>query len=172
MIIDNGTVIEGSIGTTVCHREANYYDDSDFYGTYYDRNSDEFKEVMYDTTRFAGGGNVIVDASEEIMTMYYRRKEVMGIKEMIHRQYAHANIPDVNKEVKVISGKKYFGRSGKVFWKGANKFRTYYRNGYNKPDSPENQVVGIEDSDGKFFIPMSQVSVINVPSPEEYQFMF
>lgn len=54
-------------GCVLALGEMNYYDDSDFYAVIYDKEKNEIRRVMYDTTRFGGGGNAKVDATEEVI---------------------------------------------------------------------------------------------------------
>lgn len=144
-------------GCTVYVRERNGYDDSDWYATYW--NGEKFVEDLCGTTRCAFPVSASIDAPNEIMEMW--EKELKRRAEIRRLEYAEKikNDPTVGKIVVVIGGRKYKGMTGKIFWRGANKFRTYYRNGYNQPEN--NQILGIENGNDKFFIPMEYVKVIN-----------
>jgi hypothetical protein len=60
--------------------------------------------------------------------------------------------------VRVVGGRKYLGREGRVFWVG-EKVSPYSRR-------PEVRV-GVEDGEGRFFLPAPQVAVVSCPLPPE-----
>lgn len=150
---------EAWTGRTVKVREYNGYDDSDFYATYWD--GEKFVEELCGTTRFAFPCSATVDATPEIMLLWKKECEKQAAIEREEMLKKMAADPTVGKRVSVVSGKKYKGLEGVVFWRGANQYRTYYRNGYNRPEDLHNQVLGIKKDDGtKFFIPATYVEVI------------
>lgn len=158
------------VGCVVNLREMNGYDDSDFYATVWDADQQRFREIEYGTTRFWTYPNhANIDGTPEVMERYKAHLEAV-------RQYGNESLhqieiadPTVGKTVDVIGGRKHKGKTGRIFWRGANQFRTYYRNGYNRPDAMSNQRLGIETESGeKFFIPAEQVKVIGSRfTPEE-----
>ena len=60
---------EGCVLTT---RERNGYDDSDFYAIVWDEAQQCVHEHEYSSTRYAGGGNAVVDATEETIEKVYQ----------------------------------------------------------------------------------------------------
>jgi len=144
-------------------REANHYNDSDFYMTVFDEEKDCFKEIEYATTRAwtypAMGSNV--DATDELKERYAKVQAAIAAHYKKLREEAEAKRPAKGKRVRVVKGRKHVGKEGKVFWQGANQFRTYYKNGYNKPSDDCNQRLGIQQDDGtKFFVPFQYAEVI------------
>lgn len=73
-------------GKVVNVREANYYDDSDFYATYWDEGKQEFVEYMYHTTRCAGLMGVWAprnpDAPADLMAKY---QDFLGVQAELQR---------------------------------------------------------------------------------------
>ena len=69
--------------------ERNEYHDSDFYATVWCDERDMPVEVCYDTTRSAGGGNAVVDATDEVREKYrvWQIETVRKKKEEADRQY-------------------------------------------------------------------------------------
>jgi hypothetical protein len=137
-----------AVGCVVELREGNHYHDSDFYATYYDMDSGAFKEVEYGTTRFwsyPNGANI--DATPEIMALWEAHLKAIRDAARAREAAYIASLPTVGKTVRVVSGRKLEkGIKGKIFWHGANGFKTYYRNGYNQPNPYER--LGIELEDG------------------------
>lgn len=144
-------------GCTVYVREHNGYDDSDWYCTYW--NGEKFVEDLCGTTRYGFPISAHVDADEEIITLWQKELERRAEIRRIEIAERIKNDPTVGKTVVVIRGRKYKGLTGQIFWRGANQFRTYYRNGYNQPEN--NQVLGIKNGDTKFFVPMEYVKVVD-----------
>ena len=57
-----------AVGKTLSVREMNGYDDSDFYASYWDEESQSIKEIMYATTRFwTYPANAVIDATPDII---------------------------------------------------------------------------------------------------------
>ncbi len=60
-------IVPGTVGLVLSEREANYYDDSDFYATVWNLEKGEPQEVIWGTTRGAMGPshgyNCVVDAT-------------------------------------------------------------------------------------------------------------
>ena len=135
-------------GATVSMREMNGYDDSDFYATYYDAESDSFKEVMYGTTRgwtYAAGA--VIDATPEVRAKYDAMLEAERVVANALRAAREAALPKPGRTVKVVAkrGKvgKFNGKVGKVFWYGVDKFRPNYYGG------PPAMRAGVEFEDGE-----------------------
>jgi len=147
-------------GLCVAQREMNGYNDSDFYMTVYEPETDSFKEICFATTRawsypcFASK----VDAPPEIMQKYEQHlREIQEQKcRLIEKQLA--DDPSKDKMVEVIRGRKHKGKVGLVFWRGVNKFKSRYCD----KNLLSNQVVGIEqvNTGQRFFVPADYVKVI------------
>lgn len=151
------------VGLCISDREHNGYDDSDFYMMIWDNEKECPEEIMFATTRgwtYPCYGSS-PDATPEILEKYRLYCEKRDAERKNHYACLKNAEPVEGKIVEVITGKKHFGKTGFIFWRGANKFRTYYRNGYNKPDSSSNQVLGIECDNGvRFFVPAGQTRVV------------
>jgi hypothetical protein len=151
------------IGLCVAEREMNGYNDSDFYMTVYISESDSFQEIQFATTRGWSYPCLAsrVDATPEIMAKYEKHLEELRESQRRLREKRAAANPTKGKIVRVIRGRKHKDKEGRIFWRGVNKFRTYYRNGYNRPDSLHNQRIGIETEGGeRFFVSADYVTVI------------
>lgn len=145
-------VREFAEGCVVATREANYYDDSDFYATYYDADTDSFKEVCYASTRgwtyaaFAG-----VDATPEVAAKYAAFKAAELAAYVADRAAVAALIPTAGKRVVMsfMRGKNKFldGVNGVVFWYGENKFGRGNR-------------VGVDVDGTKYFFAAGNVTVV------------
>ena len=146
-------------GCTVQVREYNGYDDSDFFATYW--NGESFVEDLCGTTRFAFPCLADVDAAPEIIELWRAEQAIRRAAAAAIAAEKEAANPTTGKRVRVLEGRKYKGMEGVIFWRGANKFRTYYRNGYNDPDALHNQNIGVKTDDGqKIFVPATYVVVI------------
>jgi hypothetical protein len=150
------------VGLVLETREYNGYDDSDFYAIVWNEEKGETERVDYASTRgWTYPNGAAVDATPEVRAKY---EAYMGRMRDAARQAAvdaEARRPARGKQVKIVRGRKHYGQTGRIFWQGANRFRTYYRNGYNQPDALHNQRFGIETADGeKFFVGGDYVEVI------------
>ena len=144
-------------GCVISLREMNGYDDSDFYATYYEPESGEFKETLYASTRgWTYPCGAVVDATPEVLEKW--RAYCKARNEAYYAKVAAAEAakPTKGKTVKVIRpvrGKAALkgGETGKVFWYGEDKFSRYskaYR-------------VGVELEEGrKVFISAGAVEVV------------
>ena len=151
--------MEAWTGKTVKLSERNGYDDSDFYVTYW--NGEKFVEELYGTTRYSFMCEASIDAPEDIKILWRSECESRRNRQLELEKAKEALNPTVGKRVKVIGGKKYKNIEGIIFWRGINKFKTFYKNGYSDPESLYNQVVGVKmDTSEKFFISADQVVVI------------
>jgi hypothetical protein len=153
---------ESHKGLVISKGEMNGYDDSDFYAIVWNPEKKETERIVYASTRgWTYPNGAIVDASPEVLEEYSKwSAECVRIEQEKVRELEAKN-PIKGKKVRVISGYKYLNKEGVIFWRGTNKFKTYFKNGYNHPNDPVNQVLGIMTAEGeKFFIPLTQVEVI------------
>lgn len=141
--------------------ERNGRDDSDFLAIVWDLESNRPMHIEYATTRaWTYNNSAIVDATPEIQAKYEAWRKECEELNRIKQAALDAADPKVGKELVVTGGKKHNGKSGRCFWRGANGFRTYYKNGYNQPDQAHNQRVGIETAEGeKFYTDLLNVRV-------------
>jgi hypothetical protein len=97
------------VGCVVSLREMNGYHDSDFYALVWDAESDTFKEVYYDSTRFPQQGHAWVDATEEVKQRY---RNYLAEKERKYRE---------EREKEVIAEREKWmhdtGLTEEQFWK-------------------------------------------------------
>jgi hypothetical protein len=158
----NNWLYDTHVGLCLREYERNGYDDSDFFMVTWDPVKKQPETIMFATTRgwcYPCMGSS-VDASPEIRAEYDAYLKAKEIEESERLAKINAADPQPGKRVVVIGGRKHKGKSGIIFWRGANQFRKYYANGYNRPESPENQVCGIKtDSGEKFFICITQIQV-------------
>ena len=118
-------------GCVVSMREMNGYDDSDFYATYYDAESNSFKETMYASTRgwtYPNGASI--DATPAVMAAYEAYKANLRKVYALMAEKARLVKPEVGSRVKVVGGRKHApGTEGVVFWARENfsKYGTWSR---------------------------------------------
>jgi len=154
------------VGAVLDLQEENGYDDSDFYAVVWD--GENITRVEYGSTRHAGIGSAKVDATTDTLIQAANWLEEWNYNRQKEKSKVAALDPVVGRLVRstIASGPKA-GIEGMIKWRGANKFRTYYAKGYNKPDDINNQVVGIkvEGKEKLVFINATSVEVLN---PEKY----
>ena len=145
---------ESYVGRVLEKYERNGRDDSDFIAVVWDDETNGTKLVEYDSTRHGGAGNAVVDATADVvkkarLEMY--RFHLYRIQE----KYAKMALePTKGKLIRVEDGRKYKGRTGKIFWIGVNEFKSTY--GYTCYN------VGVEQDDGsRFFVPIDYVKVLD-----------
>ena len=151
------------VGLCIKEFEVNGYDDSDFNMIVWNIEKNCPETICFATTRgwtYPCYGSS-PDATPEIMDKYNAYLEKKAIERKEEFDTLNIAIPENGKNVIVVSGKKHKNKTGRIFWRGVNRFRTYYRNGYNRPDHGCNQILGIETSEGeKFFVPAQQACVV------------
>lgn len=127
-------------GCVIAIRERNFHDDSDFYAIVYDAEKDAIDSFVYDSTRWGGNGDAIVDATPEIL----EKAKMAWIRDQIksgalkRRLELEAAYPSIGKTVKVVRGRTDKGFVGEIFW-----MREYVGHGYKKYIR-----VGIRDEGG------------------------
>jgi len=116
-VFKNGDkMYEGQVLSTY---EKNGYHDSDFYARVWDREEEEVKSIKYDTTRFAGGGRAVVDATEQTINEVNEHARERLFDHLKLKDEKDSRDPQVGKEVKVVSGQKVEpGTTGILFWVG------------------------------------------------------
>lgn len=122
MIVQDNKPIEKTIGMVVSEREANYYDDSDFYATYWDKETQSFVEIEWGTTRFACIGNgyyVTVDAPADLINYYHNVRNAADIERDLYLKSVNVNVGDT---VECTEGRKWKGKFGVVKFRGRNKY--------------------------------------------------
>jgi hypothetical protein len=150
-------------GAVLADREWNGRDDSDFYAVVWDEAEQKVKRVDYATTRFASRGTAVVDATPEVVRKARRWwRRVVLERALRDAQEEHAK-PGRGKRVKVLRARRVKpGTEGVVKWEEANPFRTYYRNGYNHPESPSNRRVRVVTAAGQsLWFNAEQVEVVD-----------
>lgn len=110
------TTHEGKVVHT--YNQSSYHDDYEYAIVYETGENGEyvFREELFWTTAFAGGGSAQIDAPTEVIEAYHRMK----------REQAEAKeraIVRKGKTVEVVRGRKVpVGTMGFVFWMGPNRF--------------------------------------------------
>lgn len=129
-------------------REENHYDDSDFYAVVWDEDGQKCKRVDYNTTRFAGGGGCLVDATEEVKQKAQKWLENYWFDRLLYRAKENSIIPDVGKRVRVVKGRKVsHGTEGVIFLKRGRTFSPRFSNGYKQ--GPDTWQIGLALTDKK-----------------------
>jgi hypothetical protein len=139
--------------------EDNGYDDSDFWVSVYDDETNEVRAVLAGSTRFAGNApGEGPDLGQPISDPAVLQNAIRLLGEHIFRLLRETEDKDVLEPVAVERGvcvrllrdcrHKHFvlpaGTVGRVFWSGA--FGQFFRNGYNRPGR-QNTRVGISLND-------------------------
>lgn len=139
------------VGLCVAEYERNSYSDSDFYMIVWEPDEKVFKSIQFATTRAWSYPALAscVDAPPELMEKYKKHcremQEYYAEKRRKAEEERIAKMATKGKSVKVISGRKHKGKSGKVFWAGQTNF---------------GKRVGVEQEDGeRFFVPEKYVEV-------------
>lgn len=121
-------------GLCLSQREMNGRDDSDFYMTVWNTETNAPQEICFASTRgwtYPSMGSY-VDATDDIKAAYaayqQRQRDARAARHAKHE----AATPSKGKLVKVIKGRKVpVGTVGRVFWHGAAKeFGSFPRGGY------------------------------------------
>lgn len=142
-------------GCVLDTRQMNGYDDSDFYALCWDEAEGRVVRYTYASTRcWTYMNGAVVDAPAELrMRLAERAAEKVASSVASTEAAVRAEVMQ-GATVKVTGGRSYIGREGKVFWKGEKK------NPYTRVWEMR---VGVEDADGRFFLPMAQVTVTECP---------
>lgn len=140
--------------------ERNMHDDSDFYAVVYDDEANQLRQVLAGTTRFACETKTFAEPTDEVLAvaeklLAERFFEMMKLAEEQMRAWAprpgEVHRGDELKLHRTVNSRKAGsfekGLVGRVTWVGPNQFRTYYRNGYNRPE--HDYRVGLEFADGR-----------------------
>ena len=150
------------VGLVLDLYEHNGHNDSDFYAVVWDAEKGCADRIEYASTRgwtYPNGAGV--DATPEVRAAYDEWRTHCAHVQAERAAEAERRRVCKGKRVRIVGGRKYKGKEGVVFWQGANQFRTYYKNGYNNPESPSNQRIGVEtDSGEKFFTEYNHAEVI------------
>lgn len=142
------------VGCVLDKYEHNGYDDSDWYAICWDDERQKVVEVLYDTTRAAGGGWAEVDASLETLLKVYRyyKKDATDFFDRVENT-AQAKIVRKGDAVRVVRGRKVKQwTEGKVFWIGRK---------YNYYSGRQEERVGIEVGGERLFLPLEYVEVVD-----------
>lgn len=181
-----GFSIMSFIGMIVSERERNMHDDSDFFATWYDKDTDTFGEEMTGSTRgwtYFNGSSI--DADAETMAAYQenrKRAEEAGRKYREAKEVeAEDKVPSLGKEVRVKSkrSKVPFGTEGRVFFFGESNYKqpNYYANPrggflFTKSEKIVNNLrdyrVGIETKEGnKHYCSATCVEILKARTTED-----
>ena len=160
--------------------EDNGYNDSDFWVSVYDDETNTLRSVLSGSTRFAGyAPGQGPDLGEPISDPQTLQKALRALAEHIHDLLSKAEHHDVYEPDHVERGATvrllrtckhkgtvgHEGAVGKVFWSGA--YGQFFRKGYNKPGR-ENTRVGIELADGTTaFVALSACRLNREPEDDE-----
>ena len=150
--------------------EVNGYNDSDWFAAVWDEAEQRVRSVEWATTRgWTLDNSATVDATPEVPG-----KAEAWLADTIERLLTRADEqeaanPTVGKEVRSTTTRgKNKGVVGLVRRRMANPYRTYYRNGYNDPESLSNQRLAVEviGEDSYRWLDADRVEVIN---PQQYR---
>lgn len=141
-------------GAVLAKGEMNGYHDSDFYAIVYDVVEDRLRKVTYDTTRFAGGGHAVIDATEETKAKAEKVLERIFLSSMKYADEQQATKPLCDRLVTVVKGKKVApGTVGMVRWRGDGHYGPRVR-------------LEVQDSGESVFVNEDYCEVVN---PEQYR---
>lgn len=129
-------------GAVLATGERNGYDDSDFYAVVWDDVKGKITTVDYDTTRGGGGGNAVIDATDEAQAKANAYLEAWAYGRLVEADRAAAAKVEKGRRVRVKKGRTApVGVEGTVFWVGeARRFNHY---------GPASVRIGIATSDRK-----------------------
>lgn len=147
-------------------REANYYDDSDFYAIFFDTETGTIRSEMYGSTRgfsprVAPADVYLREIPADVMTKAIEYLFEKSSEDIARRDRIEIDSPDnVSRGdcLTLLMDGKYSdkktgvkveykaGESAVVIWEGA--FGTFYRNGYNRKGR-SNTRVGLRFEDGR-----------------------
>lgn len=97
------------VGLCLCEREANYYNDSDFYMTIWDEATDQPKEVMFATTRgwsYPALGSS-VDARPDIRAKYDAWLKARDEAKRAESRRSQARVKRANKALMSLAGQRH-----------------------------------------------------------------
>lgn len=140
------------VGRVLALREENGYDDSDFVALCWDDEKEKVVRVVYATTRcWTYRNSAVVDAPDELRRAIADRVVARVVADVPNVVAGVRGTVCKGAGVRVVAGRKYVGREGKVFWCGEKADR------YSRRTEVR---CGVEDTDGdRFFLPASQVEV-------------
>jgi len=140
-------------GKVLFEREANGYNDSDFFATVWDSEQKKPIEIMFASTRGWCEPNfrTFADATDEIKTAYKQWELRRRVKYLILQVKEKLKTADVGDDVEVFKGRKLpKGTKGDIFWQGPCHYNKY------------NTIIGIRLLDGtKVFINRDNVKPVN-----------
>lgn len=94
------------VNATFMVGEHNGYDDSDFYAVVWDANKNALIEVVYASTRFAGGGYADIDADEVHKDLAELWLSTWAFRRMKIEYEEDSKLPKAGRAVRVVSGRK------------------------------------------------------------------
>lgn len=141
------------VGCTLDTWEHNGYHDSYWYALVWDKESQELKQIEYDTTAAAGGGWAKIDATGEVLREVYRH-----YKKSVTDFFDSTENPERAKQIKkgdmvlIVKGRKVKkGTQAQVFWVGTR---------YNPYSRQNEERIGIEVDGERVFIAMENAELI------------
>lgn len=110
-------------GLVVSEREENGYNDSDWYATVYNPETDAFFEVQTGTTRHPWYGGCVIDASDEIEQKWNDLVQKQARERESAYYLAKRMKVGEGKTVQFVKGRKIpIGTKGLVTWVGIDKY--------------------------------------------------
>jgi len=155
-------------GLCIQDREANGYNDSDWYMTVWNEEKGAPEEICFASTRgwsYPCYGSK-PDATPEVVAKYNAWRAAREKQARINRDIEQAGLPKWGREVRIIKGRKYaHGLTGDVFWTSDP-----VRSRYNPFSMPKAERIGVRLVDGsRIFIAASNLEVINPDRYREYK---
>lgn len=134
-------------GCVVRTWEHNGYDDSDFYAECLDVENGKTVDVLFDSTRFPGGGKAYVDVTAENYALFlHNGAKQRELEDAIRTAARNAKRIEKGKKVVVVAGRKVaHGVTGEVFWTKDVNYDPYGR------ESGWEVKIGIKDDDGNVY---------------------
>lgn len=144
-------------GYTLCDRERNGYDDSDFYCVNYDPRTGKLFSHQYATTRFwSYDCGCLVDATPSVIGLAEKALEESIYNGLVHSTEREHKEVQKGKRVKIVDGRKHKGKEGIVKWVGESNFRPVYSDW-----ARQYRALIVQDDGSEFWVDRSYCEVID-----------
>jgi len=149
------------VGAVLDDREENGYHDSDFYAVVWDEDESKLKKVVYNSTRYAGGGSCTIDATPDTLEKARNWLTSWAIEFLQNKHTKDSTTPVCGRKVRVVKGRKVpKGTEGILFWMDATP-QHYTKIGIATSEE--------KDGNGQYTdVVWSYLKNVEVVNPEQY----